>query len=96
MESLLVTNSAVTLPVYRPLIGMDKNEVIEIARRIGTFDVSILPYEDCCTVFVAKHPVIKPSLQKHWSTKKFWILKILLIGRYRKLRLLSFNKSIKI
>jgi len=64
MESLLVTNSAVTLPVYRPLIGMDKNEVIEIARRIGTFDVSILPYEDCCTVFVAKHPVIKPSLQK--------------------------------
>lgn len=64
MESMLVTNNAVTLPVYRPLIGMDKNEVIEIARKIDTFDISILPYEDCCTVFVAKHPVTRPSLSK--------------------------------
>lgn len=64
MESMLVTDNAVTLPVYRPLIGMDKNEVIEIAKKIGTFDTSILPYEDCCTIFVAKHPVTKPSLQK--------------------------------
>lgn len=64
MESMLVTDNAVTLPVYRPLIGMDKNEVIEIARKIGTFDTSILPYEDCCTVFVAKHPVTKPLLQR--------------------------------
>ena len=70
MESMLVTNNAVTLPVYRPLIGMDKNEVIEIAKRIGTFDTSILPYEDCCTVFVAKHPVIKPSLQKTLEYEK--------------------------
>ena len=70
MESMLVTNSAVTLPVYRPLIGMDKNEVIEIAKKIGTFDTSILPYEDCCTVFVAKHPVIKPSLQKTLEFEK--------------------------
>jgi thiamine biosynthesis protein ThiI len=64
MESLLVTDNAVTLPVYRPCIGMDKNEVIDIARRIGTFETSILPYEDCCTVFVARHPVTKPSLEK--------------------------------
>lgn len=63
-ESLLVTNSAVTLPVYRPCIGMDKSEVIEISRRIDTFETSILPYEDCCTVFVAKHPVTKPQLDK--------------------------------
>jgi len=70
MESMLVTNNAVTLPVYRPLIGMDKNEVIEIAKKIGTFDTSILPYEDCCTVFVAKHPVIKPSLQKTMEYEK--------------------------
>jgi len=64
MESMLVTNNAVTLPVYRPLIGMDKNEVIDIARKIDTYETSILPYEDCCTVFVAKHPVTRPSLSK--------------------------------
>lgn len=64
MESMLVTNSSVTLPVYRPLVGMDKNEVIDIARRIDTFETSILPYEDCCTVFVAKHPVTRPSLAR--------------------------------
>lgn len=64
MESLLVTDNSVTMPVYRPCIGMDKNEVIDIARRIGTFETSILPYEDCCTVFVARHPVTKPSLEK--------------------------------
>lgn len=70
MESLLVTDNAVTLPVFRPLIGMDKNEVIEIARKIGTFETSILPYEDCCTVFVAKHPVTKPSLKKALEYEK--------------------------
>ncbi|NLX76677.1 MAG: tRNA 4-thiouridine(8) synthase ThiI [Clostridiaceae bacterium] len=64
LESLLVTNNAVSLPVYRPCIGMDKNEVVDIAKRIGTYETSILPYEDCCTVFVAKHPVTKPKLQK--------------------------------
>jgi len=64
LESLLVTNSSVSLPVYRPCIGMDKSEVVEIAKKIGTFETSILPYEDCCTVFVAKHPVTKPKLQK--------------------------------
>lgn len=64
MESLLVTNSAVTMPVYRPCIGMDKSEVVEISRKIDTYETSILPYEDCCTVFVAKHPVTKPQLEK--------------------------------
>ena len=64
LESLLVTDSAVTLPVYRPCIGMDKSEVVDISKRIGTYETSILPYEDCCTVFVAKHPVTKPKLQK--------------------------------
>jgi len=64
MQSLGVTNAAVSMPVFRPLIGMDKNEVIEIARRINTFETSILPYEDCCTLFVAKHPKTKPQLEK--------------------------------
>ncbi len=60
--ALAVTNAVVNMPVFRPLIGMDKNEVIEIARRIDTFETSILPYEDCCTVFVAKHPKTRPRL----------------------------------
>jgi thiamine biosynthesis protein ThiI len=63
MQSLYVTNMVVEMPVFRPLIGMDKNEVIDIARKIGTFETSILPYEDCCTVFVAKHPKTKPQLK---------------------------------
>ena len=63
MQSLAVTNTSVSMPVFRPLIGMDKNEVIEIARKIETFETSILPYEDCCTVFVAKHPKTRPKLE---------------------------------
>ena len=61
MHSLAVTNEVCTLPVYRPLIGMDKQEIVEIAEKIGTYETSILPYEDCCTIFVAKHPVTKPN-----------------------------------
>ena len=62
-ESILVTNSVVErLPVFRPLIGMDKEEIIETAREIGTFQTSILPYEDCCTVFLPRNPVIRPDL----------------------------------
>ena len=62
MHSLLCTNEVCFLPVFRPLIGMDKQEIVEISERIGTFETSILPYEDCCTTFVAKHPVTKPNL----------------------------------
>ena len=61
MHSLAVTNEVCTLPVYRPLIGMDKQEIVKIAEKIGTYETSILPYEDCCTIFVAKHPVTKPN-----------------------------------
>jgi thiamine biosynthesis protein ThiI len=64
IHSLAVTNAAVSMPVFRPLIGMDKNEVVDIAKKIGTYETSILPYEDCCTVFVAKHPVTRPKLDR--------------------------------
>ncbi len=64
MDGLYVTDEAVNMPVFRPLIGLDKNDVIEVARKIKTFETSILPYEDCCTVFVAKHPDTKPKLEK--------------------------------
>lgn len=64
MESINVTNSVVNVPVFRPLIGMDKNEIIEIANKIGTYETSIEPYEDCCTVFLPDYPLIKPIMDK--------------------------------
>lgn len=63
MQSLTATNQVCTLPVYRPLIAFDKQDIIEIAQKIGTYETSVLPFEDCCTIFVAKHPVTKPSLK---------------------------------
>jgi thiamine biosynthesis protein ThiI len=62
MQSLAATNEVCTIPVYRPLIGFDKQEIVEISEKIDAYETSILPYEDCCTIFVAKHPVTKPSL----------------------------------
>ena len=63
MQSLMATNDVCDLPVYRPLIGFDKRDIVEIAEKIGTFETSIQPFEDCCTIFVAKHPVTKPSVE---------------------------------
>lgn len=62
MHSLACTNEVCTMPVFRPCIGMDKQEIVDISEKIGTYETSILPYEDCCTIFVAKHPVTKPIL----------------------------------
>ena len=62
MHSLACTNEVCTKPVYRPDIGFVKQEIIDIAEKIGTFETSILPFEDCCTIFVAKHPVTKPNI----------------------------------
>ena len=62
MQSLYVTNEVCEMPVFRPCIGMDKQDIVELSERIGTYETSILPYEDCCTIFVAKHPVTKPRL----------------------------------
>ena len=64
MHALAVTDICANRPVFRPCIGMDKEEIIEISRRIGTFETSTLPYEDCCTVFTPKHPRTKPELEK--------------------------------
>lgn len=62
MASLAATNEVCTIPVYRPLIGFDKMEIVDIAEKIDSYETSILPYEDCCTIFVAKHPVTKPNV----------------------------------
>lgn len=64
IESITSSNSVVTMPILRPLIGFDKNEIIDVSQKIGTFETSILPYEDCCTVFLPKFPAIRPNLQK--------------------------------
>ena len=63
MKALAVTDAATDMPVFRPLIGMDKDEIIAIARKIGTFETSVLPFEDCCTVFTPKHPRTRPKLE---------------------------------
>lgn len=63
LESIYVTDSTVSMPVFRPLIGMDKVDIMDAARNIGTYDISILPYEDCCTIFVPKHPKTKPRIE---------------------------------
>ena len=63
LQSLASTNEVCTLPVYRPVIGFDKEEIVRISRKIDTFETSIQPFEDCCTIFVAKHPVTKPNLK---------------------------------
>ena len=62
MQSLYVTNEVCEMPVFRPCIGMDKQDIVSVSEKIGTYETSILPYEDCCTIFVAKHPVTKPRL----------------------------------
>ena len=62
MQSLVTTNAVCSLPVYRPLVAYDKNDIVKIAKKIGTYETSILPFEDCCTIFVAKHPVTRPNL----------------------------------
>ena len=64
MEAMAVTSAVVSVPVFTPLIGMDKEEIVTVARRIGTMDTSILPYEDCCTVFTPRHPRTRPKLRE--------------------------------
>lgn len=63
MQSLNATNEVCTMPVYRPVIAFDKQDIVDIAVQIDTYETSILPFEDCCTIFVAKHPVTKPNLK---------------------------------
>lgn len=63
IQSLYCTNAVCTMPVFRPLIGFDKQDIVDIAEKINTYETSILPFEDCCTIFVAKHPVTKPVLK---------------------------------
>ena len=70
MEAMAVTGAVVDIPIFMPLVGMDKEEIVTIARKIGTLETSILPYEDCCTVFTPKHPKTKPTLGQVINAEK--------------------------
>ena len=63
IEAICVTDAAVNMPVFRPCIGLDKEEIVTVARQVGTFETSILPFEDCCTVFTPRHPKTKPTIE---------------------------------
>ena len=76
MQSLNATNAVCALPVFRPVIGFDKQEIVTVAEKIGTFETSIEPFEDCCTIFVAKHPVTKPELKTIEESEKLLSEKI--------------------
>ena len=76
MQSLNCTNEVCTLPVYRPVIGFDKQEIIEVSQRIGTYETSIEPFEDCCTIFVAKHPVTRPHAEAIRESEKLLLPEI--------------------
>ncbi|MCF7915355.1 MAG: tRNA 4-thiouridine(8) synthase ThiI [Spirochaetaceae bacterium] len=68
LESITFTGSAAQMPVFRPLMGLDKEEIIQRARAVGTFETSILPYDDCCTIFTAEHPLLKPGMERMWNS----------------------------
>ena len=70
MQSLYCTNEVCEMPVFRPVIGFDKQEIIDLSEKIGTYETSIQPFEDCCTIFVAKHPVTKPNIQMIKKSEK--------------------------
>ena len=70
MEAMAVTGAVVDIPIFMPLVGMDKEEIVTIARKIGTMETSILPYEDCCTVFTPKHPKTKPTIAQLLDVEK--------------------------
>ncbi len=72
LEAIACTDAVCTLPILRPVVGMDKEEIVQVARKIGTFETSILPYEDCCTVFTPKHPRTKPKPEELVEAEGLW------------------------
>ncbi|MBQ2736629.1 MAG: tRNA 4-thiouridine(8) synthase ThiI, partial [Clostridia bacterium] len=85
MKALAVTDAVTDLPVFRPCIGMDKEDIVTIARKIDTYETSILPYEDCCTVFTPKHPRTQPEIEKVEAQEKNLDVDALLEDAYNSL-----------
>ncbi|MEG1997674.1 MAG: tRNA uracil 4-sulfurtransferase ThiI, partial [Clostridiales bacterium] len=88
LESMFTINAVTNMPVLRPLVGMDKEEIMHIAKRIGTFETSILPYEDCCTIFLPKYPKIRPRLEETEELEKNLDIDALIEDALRKTELL--------
>ena len=91
MSALVCTDAVCEIPVFRPLIGMDKTEIVEISRKIDTFDISIQPYEDCCTVFTPKHPKVRPILSDIEAAEQNFDFEPLLQEAVEKTELKIFN-----
>lgn len=91
MESIKVINAVTTTPVYRPLIGMDKQEIIDLSVSIGTYDTSILPYDDCCTVFVPKNPATRPRMEQVLEAEEELDVEGLIAEAIAKTELLQLN-----
>lgn len=90
------TDAVATMPVFRPLIGMDKNEIVEISRKIDTFDISIQPYEDCCTVFTPKHPRLRPTLSDVEEAEKALDMDALIKRAVDGVKIVVIDKSLDI
>jgi thiamine biosynthesis protein ThiI len=93
LHSMLVVNEVTNVPIIRPLATYDKEEIVKIARKIGTYDISIRPYEDCCTVFVPKHPVIKPSINEIVEEENKCELDNLIIEAFENIKKVSIGTN---
>ncbi len=91
MKALACTDSSVSIPVFRPLIGMDKEEIIDIAKKIKTFDISIQPFEDCCTIFVPKHPKTNPKIEQVEHAENTEIWDDLILDAIKKIKVVEIN-----
>lgn len=91
LESMLVTNSDLEMPVFRPVVGMDKIDITEISREIDTFETSILPYEDCCTIFVPKHPKTRPRLDEIKKSEEVLDKELLIANCMANMEIIKIN-----
>jgi len=94
MESMYVINEVTNLPIFRPLIGFDKQEIIDLARKVGSYDTSILPYADCCTVFVPKNPATKPKLEQVYTAEEQFDIQALVEEAVAKTECVVISKTI--
>lgn len=95
LESMSVVNEVTNIPIIRPVVSYDKEEIIEVARKIKTYDISIKPYEDCCTVFVPEHPVIKPKLDLIIEEENKCNLDDAIVRAYKNIKIYNLNKTNK-
>ncbi len=93
LHSMLVVNEVTNVPIIRPLATYDKEDIVKIARRIGTYDISIRPYEDCCTVFVPKHPVIKPAINEIIEEENKCELDMLIEDAFENIKKVTIEKN---